>query len=124
MARTLIIALMILVSLESFGQGVDQERMTRDLRVAENVLATLIQQKMDGQRMFFPLSVTGSYQPGVGVTFSLPAHYTTPIALGLPARAYYVISLDTRFPRVSAGLVQRQHAPAEKDGDEWKLKDR
>ncbi|MDV3307728.1 MAG: hypothetical protein LOY03_02790 [Cyclobacteriaceae bacterium] len=124
MARTLIIALMILVSLESFGQGVDQERMTRDLRVAENVLATLIQQKMDGQRMFFPLSVTGSYQPGVGVTFSLPADYTTPIALGLPARGYYEITLDRRVQGVSGGVVQRQQVPVEKEGDEWKLKDR
>ncbi|MFO7256399.1 MAG: hypothetical protein DIU61_001815 [Bacteroidota bacterium] len=117
MSRKLIVAFMILVAQGSLAQGVDQERMNRDLRVAENVLVTLIQQKMEGNRMFFPLSITASYQAGVGVTFTLPADYTTPIALVFPARSYDVQS-------VSGGVVRRQLPAAQGEGDEWKLKDR
>jgi hypothetical protein len=29
--------------------------------------------------MFFPLEVKGNYQPGYGITFRLPADFTTPI---------------------------------------------
>lgn len=67
------------------AQKIDDERMLRDLKVAENVLTTLIRQKFEGDRMFFPLSVTGSYQAGYGVTFTLPADYTTPIIFSISA---------------------------------------
>src|SRR5690606_28292200 len=118
MSRILfIIALTIFIAQGSLAQGVNQDRMTRDLRVAENVLATLIQQKLEGNRMFFPLSITGSYQSGFGVTFTLPADYTTPIALVLPSRGYPVQG-------VSGGVVRRQLPPAQGEGDEWRLKDR
>lgn len=64
----------------AFAQKLDEERMERDIAVAENVLGTLIKQQFNNQRTFFPLEIKGSYQPGYGVTFSLPADYTTPIA--------------------------------------------
>jgi len=65
------------------AQKIDDERMTRDIEVAENVLSTLIRQQFNNQRTFFPLEVKGSYQPGYGVTFSLPADFTTPIAFSI-----------------------------------------
>jgi hypothetical protein len=43
------------------------------------VLSTLIKQQISNQRTFFPLEVKGSYQSGYGVTFALPADYTTPM---------------------------------------------
>src|SRR5690606_40532571 len=55
----------------TMAQKVDEERMNRDIAVAENVLTTLIKQQFDNQRMFFPLEVRGSYQSGYGVTFTL-----------------------------------------------------
>lgn len=64
----------------TFAQKFDEERMERDIAVAENVLTTLIKQQFNNQRTFFPLEIKGSYQPGYGVTFSLPADFTTPIA--------------------------------------------
>lgn len=67
-----------------FAQKLDQERMERDIAVAENVLGTLIKQQFNSQRSFFPLEINGSYQAGYGVTFSLPADYTTPIAFTFP----------------------------------------
>lgn len=118
MSRILfIIALTIFIAQGSLAHGVNQDRMNRDLRVAENVLVTLIQQKMEGNRMFFPLSITGSYQAGVGVTFALPADYTTPIALVYPSRGYEVQS-------VGGGVVRRPFPAGQGEGDEWRLKDR
>ena len=67
----------------SVAQKFDEERMERDIAVAENVLSTLIKQQFSNQRTFFPLEIKGSYQAGYGVTFTLPADYTTPIAFTL-----------------------------------------
>jgi hypothetical protein len=71
--------LMMLVSAKVWSQKIDDARMTRDLEVGENVLSTLLRQKFDKQRMFFPIEVKASYQPGYGITFRLPADFTTPI---------------------------------------------
>lgn len=62
-----------------YGQKLDEERMRRDIGVAENVLGTLIKQQIGSQQTFFQLDIKSSYQAGYGVTFSLPADYTTPI---------------------------------------------
>jgi hypothetical protein len=67
------------------AQKLDEERMRRDIEVAENVLSTLIKQQFNNQRTFFPLEVHGSYQPGYGVTFTLPADFTTPIVFSMPS---------------------------------------
>ncbi len=69
----------ILISSTTWAQKIDEPRMERDVEVAENVLSTLLRQQFDKQRMFFPLEVSGNYQPGYGVTFRLPADFTTPI---------------------------------------------
>jgi len=75
------IGLLMMVTLTPvLAQKFDEERMQRDIAVAENVLSTLIKQQISNQRTFFPLEVSGSYQAGYGVTFTLPADYTTPIA--------------------------------------------
>jgi hypothetical protein len=74
----------ILGAQPSFAQKIDEERMDRDIAVAENVLSTLIKQQFSNQRTFFPLEIRGNYQPGYGVTFTLPADFTTPIALVAP----------------------------------------
>ena len=85
--RMLVIAVMAaIVSLGTAkAQRIDEERMARDIAVAENVLTTLIKQQFNNQRTFFPLEIRGSYQAGYGVTFSLPADYTTPIAFSIGA---------------------------------------
>jgi hypothetical protein len=58
--------------------------MTRDIAVAENILGTLIKQQFEKQKMFFPLEIKSNYQQGYGITFYLPADYTTPIVFSLP----------------------------------------
>lgn len=119
------LALVLLMTLgagESRAQKIDEARMERDIRVAENVLATLIRQKLEGTRTFFQLNVIGSYQAGYGVTFTLPPDYTTPIVFGEPSIAIWndaqrVSTLDEyNFPRVV-------ETPGN-TGKDWKLKDR
>lgn len=78
---------LILMAL-SFGapaiaQKLDDERMKRDIEVAENVLATLIKQELNQQRTFFGLDVKGSYQPGYGVTFRIPMDYQMPFVISI-----------------------------------------
>lgn len=73
---TAIIALS-LPSHKSLAQ-VDDERMNRDIEVAESALATLIKQQMTDQRTIFGLDIKGSYQPGYGVTFRLPPDHNMP----------------------------------------------
>ena len=68
----------------AFAQKLDEEKMQRDIEVSENVLGTLIKQQFEKQKMFFPLEIQGSYQPGYGVKFYLPADYTTPIVFTFP----------------------------------------
>src|SRR5882672_11464868 len=67
--------LMVVVGVASMtsvkGQKIDEERMMRDIEVSENVLSTLVRQKI-GKRSFFPLEVKGTYTAGYGVTFRLP----------------------------------------------------
>jgi hypothetical protein len=63
---------MTIQSQVSFAQKIDDDRMRRDIEVAENVLSTLIKQEIGSQRTFWGLDVKGSYQEGYGVTFRLP----------------------------------------------------
>jgi hypothetical protein len=78
-------AVAVMINLQAvFAQKLDQERMERDIAVAENVLGTLIKQQFNSQRTFFPLEIKGNYQAGHGVVFSLPADYTTLIVFSLP----------------------------------------
>lgn len=107
------------------AQQVDQERMNRDIKVAENVLVTLIKQKLDGDRMFFPLNVTGSYQEGFGVTFMLPVDYTTPIAFGLSRSDEVVFYRGDRVQGVNTGPGRNRMPETEtRNRNDWALKDR
>jgi hypothetical protein len=54
---------------------IDEDRMNRDIAVAENVLSTLIRQQFS-KRNFFPFEVEGSYMPGFGITFRLPSDFS------------------------------------------------
>jgi len=73
--------LMMLVLPTSYtvAQKIDEERMKRDIEIAENILSTLIKQQFD-KRSFFPLEVRGNYLPGYGVTFTVPGEFLGPMA--------------------------------------------
>lgn len=67
----------------SFAQSFDEDRMNRDIEVAENVLATLIKHEMSNQRTLFGLDIKGAYQPGYGVTFRLPSDQSMPFVISI-----------------------------------------
>jgi len=64
------LAFAMMVSVTAVSQGIDQERMDRDLKIAENILSTL----SNNDRNIFSLSrsIESNYIPDYGVIFSLP----------------------------------------------------
>ena len=85
MIQTLLCSVVVFTTMPAIAQKIDEERMQRDIAVAENVLGTLIKQQFEKQKMFFPLEIKSNYQPGYGVTFYIPTDYTTPIVFALPS---------------------------------------
>jgi hypothetical protein len=84
MIQTLLCSVIVMSAITASAQKVDEERMQRDIAVAENVLGTLIKQQFEKQKMFFPLEIKSNYQAGYGITFYIPTDYTTPIVFALP----------------------------------------
>ncbi len=81
--RSYVIALLTLGFASHFAiaQTVDDERMKRDIKVAENVLATLIKQALEQQGAILGLNVSGTYVPGYGVTFRVPSENSMPFTI-------------------------------------------
>ena len=78
------VIVMIAITMQSplsWGQKIDEEKMTRDIEVAENVLATLIKHEISQERIF-GMEVHGTYQEGYGVTFRVPGDYSMPFLIG------------------------------------------
>jgi hypothetical protein len=71
---TLVLAAGLVLSTQA--QNNQDDRMERDLKVAENVLSTLIKQEQKLQG-WMPVDVTAIYRSGYGVTFFIPdySHY-------------------------------------------------
>ena len=90
MIQTLLCSAVLLTTMPAIAQKIDEERMQRDIAVAENVLGTLIRQQFEKQKMFFPLEIKSNYQPGYGITFYIPTDYTTPIVFALPSDDNFV----------------------------------
>ena len=91
MIQTLLCGVVVFTAMPAIAQKIDEERMQRDIAVAENVLGTLIKQQFERQKMFFPLEIKSNYQPGYGVTFYIPTDYTTPIVFALPTDDNFVM---------------------------------
>ncbi|MEI9922131.1 MAG: hypothetical protein WDO14_25535 [Bacteroidota bacterium] len=71
MKHTIFIFLALISTTFSWAQTrIDQERMDRDIEIAENALSTIIKQKFDKRNMW--VEVKASYTPGFGVTMRLP----------------------------------------------------
>lgn len=100
----------------SFGQKIDEERMQRDIAVGENVLSTLIKQQLNNQRTFFPLEITGAYQAGYGVTFMLPADYTTPILFNIGDDTYTTTGGDQWAQSININIGNEDEIETIDDG--------
>jgi hypothetical protein len=67
-----LLSVVMLVAVGMAGAQEKEERINRDVEVAENVLSTIIKQQMDKRSSFWPMDVNGSYTPGYGVTLRVP----------------------------------------------------
>lgn len=81
MIRIVGVCAWMLLALPVMAQKIDEERMTRDIAVAENVLSTLLRQKNEGKGSFYFSEVSGNYRPGYGVIFSVPFNEWTYISV-------------------------------------------
>jgi hypothetical protein len=78
-----LIAIIFSFTLQAIAQGkIDEERMQRDIEVAENILSTVIKQQFE-KRSFFPMEINGEYREGYGVTFRLPYEVNGPMIWNL-----------------------------------------
>lgn len=79
MKKIIMITIGVLISLMAVSQPkIDEQRMKRDIEVAENVLSTLLKQQFD-RNNFFPLRLNGTYAEGYGITFRLPGGFNNPM---------------------------------------------
>jgi hypothetical protein len=110
---------LVMQSHATLSQKVDEDRMTRDIEVAENVLSTLIKQEINQNRNFFGLDVKGSYQEGYGVTFRIPGDFRTSIVFsqGGNNKVYYEDMSPTIIGRLSVeeDQARREKETAEKE---------
>ena len=70
--KTLIAVMMgLMITGITVAQDIDEERMARDLKVAEDIIASLMGQS--GNNKLHTLPVSGTYLPDYGVIFSIPS---------------------------------------------------
>jgi hypothetical protein len=120
-----IIALVI-QSQTTFAQKIDDERMRRDIEVAENVLSTLIKQEVGHQNKFWGLEIKGTYQEGYGVTFRLPSDYSMPMTFRISGAKGSTVFNDMTAPSVAftyssddaSEVRERKEAPERKERKE------
>jgi hypothetical protein len=80
--RILMLACAAVITSTQVWAQKDEDRMNRDLEVAENILGTLIKQKLE-KRNFFPVEISSDYRAGYGVTFRLPMEVNGPMVWGI-----------------------------------------
>lgn len=127
----------VLISFSAAAQqsSAADQRMNRDIEVAENILSTLLRQEAgSNRRSFFPMEVKGSYVPGYGVTLRLPftsggrfamaigGGWDAPVVVdGVPGVSYsYSYSSSERAAQeaeVAQDAAEREREAAERDRD-------
>lgn len=116
------------------AQKIDEERMVRDIEVAENVLATLIKHEVSPDKRYIGIDVNGKYQEGYGVTFRIPGDYAMPMAVSIAGNGVVVRSntyfySDDHPVIINSGANEvkttKPAAPGkEKEDDGYKLKEK
>jgi hypothetical protein len=117
----LVPVLTLVIVMTSQGQSkVDDERMKRDIEIAENVLGTMIKQKFD-KRGFFPMEIEGRYLPGYGVTFRVPSDSFSPWLMNLGSGGNAVV-VGTPEAQSYSYSYSTDEAPGARPRDREKVK--
>ena len=110
-----------------FAQKIDEDRMKRDIEVAENVLATLIKGEMNQQRLF-GMDIKGTYQPGYGVTFRLPSDYAMPYVVSIGGHGEFretnAVIVDNGYSYSYRTGQEKNEEHSEKEKEAVKLKEK
>lgn len=119
------ICVMAMSQIPAFAQKIDEERMKRDIEVAENVLQTLIKQEVNQQRIF-GMEIKGSYLPGYGVTFKLPTDYSAPFIISIGGAENAFVWDRNRSTYSYTTTIRRDEEDADDDetDKEYKLKNK
>ena len=113
----------------TLGAQDKDERMQRDIEVAENVLSTLIKQQIERRSYIWPsANVRGSYTEGFGITLRVPFE-NFPLALTIPSGdgqtiwspgADVVVEYDNN--EIAERKMRREIEVAEKEKETLKTK--
>lgn len=114
-----VVILAVTIRSQAIAQAIDQERMERDIEVAENVLSTLLRQEVSQQGRFFGLEVKGVYQEGYGVTFRLPSDYSGPMFIRSGGEGT-VIYRDNLAPTIAYSHSKEDRETTEREQKEDK----
>jgi hypothetical protein len=80
------LSVVYLMVMSTFAFAQADERMERDIKVAEGVLSSLIKQQLQNSS-WIPVSVEGSYRSGYGITFSVANFSNFPMNYMVTPRA-------------------------------------
>ena len=122
----LMMMILVAATLLTYGQGYDEARMERDLKVAENILGTL---NSGSNRFYFNNSIESNYIPDYGVIFSVPqsSRISGRVARASTIRATsggtYVISEDEADAPDAVELKAVGEAKAAEDGVSQEITD-
>jgi hypothetical protein len=93
--------LFLAIHSHAIAQKIDEDKMVRDIEVAENVLSTMIKQEINQQRTFFGMDIKAYYQEGYGVTFRLPSDYSMPMIYAMPDNKTSIFYSDDHEPTIA-----------------------
>jgi hypothetical protein len=86
-----IVMLMVATQPVAAQNKIDNERMDRDIEIAENALTTMIRLQFQRNR-YYGMEIKGSYTPGYGVTLRIPGENNFVGAVGWDMRGTAVIA--------------------------------
>lgn len=102
---------LVLLTAVSFAQSFDEQRMDRDLKIAENVIATLA--GGDSRMSFYDRNIEGTYIPDFGVMFSVPRNtliYTSrrggTYSYSTGQSSVVIVDSDEKEERVRASTIE------------------
>src|SRR5690349_6897505 len=75
--------MLVLTAAVSVAQNkVDNDRMDRDIEIAENALTTMIRLQLNQKNRYYGMDIKGNYTPGYGVTLRIPGEHNYINAIG------------------------------------------
>jgi hypothetical protein len=108
-----LLIIIILMSMTTYGQNVDMERMDRDLEVAKNVIESLLGQ--DNSYFMWSRNIDASYLEGYGVIFTLPNDFVYSVGSGRAVGVSSYRRAEADYRRSEAAVLAEEDAKEKAD---------